>query len=163
MLKICPHRYLGGYDVSVWVDGNIKVIGDIRRFVEEYDLSKTPLYTRIHPSRNCIYAEAEAIVEAGKDTPDAIEEIIRRYKEEGYPKKIGLAETNVLLRRHNSAKCVLFDNAWAAEVLLHSHRDQMSFNYAAWKTRFTPGYLTRQFKINENEYFRLMPHGHVNG
>ncbi|MBP5784376.1 MAG: DUF616 domain-containing protein [Methanobrevibacter sp.] len=23
VLKICPHRYLNEYDVSIWVDGNI--------------------------------------------------------------------------------------------------------------------------------------------
>ena len=28
--KVLPHRYLKDYDWSIWVDGNIKVISDIR-------------------------------------------------------------------------------------------------------------------------------------
>lgn len=29
IIKICPHRYLAEYDVSIWVDGNIQVKNDL--------------------------------------------------------------------------------------------------------------------------------------
>lgn len=38
IIKICPHRYLQQYDLSIWVDGNISVIGDLNEFVKQYDL-----------------------------------------------------------------------------------------------------------------------------
>ena len=159
VLKICPHRYLPEYDISIWVDGNILIKGDLNKFISEYDLSKIPLYTRIHPSRNCIYDEAKAILRYHKDSPESINELVTRYKNEDYPKHIGMAETCILLRKHNDIKCRLFDEAWATELLLHSHRDQMSFNYIAWKQGFPLGYMMNQFKITNNEYFGIKRHG----
>jgi len=70
-----------------------------------------------------------------------------------------MAETCVLARRHNDRRCRLFDEAWASELLLNSRRDQLSFNYVARKTGLLPGYLTRQARMDSNEYFRLVSHG----
>lgn len=58
VVKICPHRYLKEYDISIWVDGNISIIGNLNKFINQYDLNIKPFYTRVHPSRNCIYDEA---------------------------------------------------------------------------------------------------------
>lgn len=33
IIKICPHRWLSNYDVSVWVDGSIQVCKDISTFI----------------------------------------------------------------------------------------------------------------------------------
>ena len=33
IVKICPHRYLREYDISIWVDGNILVKGDLNKFI----------------------------------------------------------------------------------------------------------------------------------
>jgi hypothetical protein len=67
IVKICPHRYLKEYDVSIWVDGSIEVIGNLYQFIKQYDLDKVPFYTRIHPARNCIYDEADICIRLGKD------------------------------------------------------------------------------------------------
>lgn len=70
-----------------------------------------------------------------------------------------MVETCVLLRKHNDERCVLVDNAWATELLEQSHRDQLSFNYVCWKQGFLPGYLTNEFGINDNAFFRMSRHG----
>lgn len=158
IIKICPHRYLPEYDISVWIDGSFQIIGDLKKFVEEYDLRKSPLYTRIHPSRNCIYDEAEACKALHKDLASTIDAQVGRYREEGYPRKIGMAETGVLLRKHNDFNCKMLDNAWAQELLLNSCRDQLSFNYVAWKQRLVPGLLTNEFKAKKNNFFKLLDH-----
>lgn len=123
VIKICPHRYLPEYDVSVWVDGNIRITGDLTELVGEYDLENTSLFTRIHPARNCVYDEADAIVRCGKDSARNVCRIVGRYRAEGYPLHAGMAETCVVVRRHNDRRCRLFDEAWASELLLNSHRD----------------------------------------
>lgn len=158
IVKICPHRYLPEYDISIWIDGSFQIVGDLKKFVEEYDLSKSPLYTRIHPSRNCIYAEAEACKALHKDLASTIDIQVERYRKEEYPMNIGMAETGILLRKHNDFKCKMLDNAWAQELLLNSCRDQLSFNYVAWKQRFVPGLLTNEFKAKKNDFFKLLDH-----
>lgn len=159
IVKICPHRYLKEYDVSIWVDGNIEVAGNLHQFIKQYDLSKVPFYTRVHPARNCIYDEAKACIAFSKDNKECIEKQVKKYKDEGYPKHIGMVETGVLLRRHNDMQCKFIDEAWATELLLNSHRDQLSFNYICWKNHFLPGIMKNEFKINSNKVFKLHGHG----
>ena len=159
VLKICPHRWLKEYDISIWIDGSFQIIGDILDFIRQYDLEKSPLYTRIHPQRRCIYDEAKACIALKKDSKDVIEAQLKRYKAEGYPKNAGMAETGIILRKHNSMKCQLLGNLWASELLKGSCRDQLSFNYSCWKMHFLPGCLKNEFKTCNNGTFRLMSHG----
>lgn len=147
IVKICPHRYLSEYDISIWVDGNILIKDDLNKFIAQYDLEKVPFYTRVHPKRDCIYDEMEACLQANKDKKETMKLQVDKYRADGYPAHIGMAETNVILRKHNNKDCVMLDNLWASELLKHSHRDQLSFNYACWKQKFLPGYLTKNANI----------------
>ena len=36
MYKILPHRFLGEYKYSVWVDGNVLVRGDVNELIDTY-------------------------------------------------------------------------------------------------------------------------------
>lgn len=36
-MKECPHRWLADYDVSIWLDANITVTGDLRDLLETID------------------------------------------------------------------------------------------------------------------------------
>ena len=159
IVKICPHRYLPEYETSVWVDGNVRITGDLNEFLKRCDFSKSPLWVRPHPSRVCVYDEADAVIRFGKEDPALVRKIAARYKAEGYPEKAGMAETCVIARTHNDVKCRLFDEAWATELLLNSRRDQLSFNYVARKTGLLPGYLTEQARMDRNGYFKLERHG----
>lgn len=150
IVKICPHRYLKDYETSVWIDGSFQIVGDVAKFVQQYDLEKTPLHVRVHPRRRCIFEEAAACINFGFDSREVVESQMQKYKSEGYPKNVGLAETGIILRKHNDAKCQLVDNLWASEVLRGSCRDQLSFNYACWKMHFLPGCLSHEFNIGSS-------------
>ena len=69
-----------------------------------------------------------------KDKAENINAQMDRYRKEGFPERYGLPQTNIVLRRHNDTKCVEVMEVWAEELRNNSHRDQLSFNYAVWKT-----------------------------
>ena len=69
-----------------------------------------------------------------------------------------MVETGILLRKHNNNQCKLLCYAWAEELLKHSHRDQLSFNYICWKYKFIPGYLANEFYLNKNNFFKIVSH-----
>jgi hypothetical protein len=72
IVKICPHRYLSDYDISIWVDGNIAIIGNLNNFILQYDLNICSLYIRKHPSRNNVYDEAKTIITLNKESLDIV-------------------------------------------------------------------------------------------
>jgi hypothetical protein len=162
--KILPHRYLSEYDYSVWIDGNFKVISDIRDLCNVnyavYD------HMQCFDKRNCIYDEANAILNFGKihsqntpergiknwkDNPTTIINQINKYISDGYPHQNGLSSNAIIFRNHNNSDVIKTMEDWWLEIKYGSRRDQLSFNYVAWKNKFNFVYL--QGDSRNNEYF----------
>jgi len=163
--KILPHRYLNDYDWSIWIDGNIKIISDIRPLCNN-ESYKVYDHMQVFDKRNCIYDEAEAILNFGKinskktpergiknwkDNPELIVKQINRYMAEDYPKQNGLATNPIIIRNHNNSDVIKNMEDWWVEIKYNSKRDQLSFNYIAWKNKFNFVYL--QGDSRNNEYF----------
>lgn len=166
--KVLPHRYLKDYDWSVWIDGNIKIISDVRPLCNG-DVYKLYDHMQVFDKRNCIYDEAQAILNFGKinserypekgirnwkDNPRLIVEQMNRYISEGYPKQNGLATTPIMVRSHHDEDAIKHNEDWWSEIKYNSKRDQLSFNYIAWKNDFNFVYL--QGDSRNNEYFVSM-------
>lgn len=159
MVKICSHRYLPEYDVSIWFDAAIRPVKQISLFLKKYDLNKHSIYMYKHWIRDCLYDEMEEVVKSGFDTGNICRPQINRYMKEGFPRHFGLAATGLILRKHNDEKCKLLMNKWASEMLSGSHRDQLSFTYCVWKLGIDIGWMnTDAFseKNNDFSYFKKM-------
>ena len=77
-----------------------------------------------------------------------------RYKNDGYPSKNGLTRNTILIRKHNEPDVVETMEKWWEEVKYGSKRDQLSFNYSAWKTNYNFTHI--QEDIDDNSWFKLM-------
>ena len=156
LIKILPHRYLPGFDLSVWIDGNLTVKGDLSGFLRGLDFSKGPFLTRRHPSRRCAYEAAKTVLKLGKDRSGRVPPQMDAYRREGFPENFGLEETNVIARLQGDPRCQLLCNTWAREVLERSHRDQLSLDYCRWKTGTGIGFL--DFGMRGNPWVSLRQH-----
>lgn len=132
--KVLVHQWLPHLEYSLWIDGNVTLTIDGRlSSLAELYLKDADIAVFRHRVRSCIYDEAVACTEQKKDDPDVIQRQIERYRREGYPRFRGLAETAIVLRRH-SARTAAFCECWWDEISQGSRRDQLSFDYVAWKT-----------------------------
>ena len=134
-VKLNPHKLLSEYDISIWVDGNVTLKGDLNEFIDETLVDGISVYIPTHPSRDCIYAEAKAVLSMRKDAKEIVNHQMEKYEKEGFPKKYGLLQSNILLRKHNEPDCIKLMEAWFNELKDNSHRDQLSFNYILWKNQ----------------------------
>jgi hypothetical protein len=132
-VKTNPHKLLSEYNLSIWVDGNVETKGDLNKFIENTLSEDCSIYVPQHPNRNCLYDEALAVIGLKKDTEENVNPQIERYRYEGFPKDYGLLQSNILLRKHNNEDCIKLMEEWFNEIESGSHRDQLSFNYVAWK------------------------------
>lgn len=145
-------------DYSLWIDGNtsLKVSPEsLKKFL------KTDIAVFKHPLRDCIYQEAEAC--RSLDDPSIIQEQMSRYRAEGYPEHNGLAATTYVLRRH-TPKMEAFNNLWWSEICRGSKRDQLSFNYAAWKLKVEVSYFYKEVwedNFKHNELFNYKKHNEI--
>ncbi len=158
-IKILPHRFLPEYKFSIYVDGNIEIIGNVKELIDNY-LQNWHMVCFKHPVRNCIYQEAEVCIKSNKDDPQVIRQQMQRYRRLGYPENNGLTDNSVLLRKHNEPSVIRVMEEWWSEVQKDSKRDQLSFCFAAWKHNFKYALLDEGPRNYEkrSHYFRVYLH-----
>lgn len=130
--KILPHKFLSEYKNSIWIDASWKMFGDMREFFEK-ECGNTGITFSIHPTRNCIYEEADICITKKNDDCITMQNQINRYKEEGYPLRNGLIAGGVIVRKHMQDHVIKLMEEWWKEIDSGSRRDQLSFNYVSWK------------------------------
>jgi hypothetical protein len=169
--KVLPHRYLADYEYSIWVDGNMVLQHDITDLVNEMlSDSNVAFFNHMNnklDSRNCIYEEANHIIHIGqlnyqthpergilafKDDPRIISAQVEKYYHSGYPANNGLITGMVILRKHMEADCINTMEDWWTEIQYNSKRDQLSFNYCAWKNNLKFNYIPGDSR--DNKYFK---------
>jgi hypothetical protein len=132
--KILAHQLFKNAQYTLWVDGCLKIIEkDIDAMIEKH-LFDADICVFKHKRRKCVYEEVNACIQQNKDEPQVMLSQVERYRREGYPENNGLAETTAVLRRHNDTTA-LFNELWWKELAEGSLRDQLSFDYVAWKLR----------------------------
>lgn len=142
------------YTHSLWVDANIQVIGDLNKlFKDKFDKD---IVVMNHPDRQNISQELQACIKYRKDVEHILQKQLDKYRSEGYSCN-ELAATGILLRRKNNS---VFRQAeiWKSEIINHSHRDQMSFNYSCWKCGITPSYFSYNETSGSTFKYYLHPH-----
>jgi len=165
--KILPHRFLPEYDISIWTDGNELVVGDINKLQEKYLKDKNmAIYNHMScwDKRDCVYEEAKAIFNLGnqnnnwKDDPSIITKQMERYVNEQYPPNNGLIVSGVMFRKHNKKDVINCMETWWTELKYGSRRDQLSFNYAAWKCNTQFNWINQD--IRDDGYVLEVKHNH---
>lgn len=149
-IKVNPHKYLKGYDLSVYFDGSFQQINDINLLVKETDDFKMCK----HPRRICAYEEASVCSRMRLDSTSVIKNQIDRYKSEGFPENFGLAMGGIIIRKHNK-KSKAISELWWEEIKKGSNRDQLSFNYCLWKLNETIDYSDF-----ENDALKVLSYSH---
>jgi hypothetical protein len=148
--KVLTHELFPYAEQSLWVDSTFSLAVDPRYLVDA-SLKNTDVALFSHPWRDCIYDEAAACFADGLDLPERIHGQMERYRAEAYPARNGLAACGILLRRHTPAIAEL-NRTWWAEIVRHSVRDQLSFDYVCW--RLGVRYRTLAGDYYHNAYFR---------
>lgn len=157
--KINAHLFFPNYEESIYIDANIVIKKSMSKFMQENFHEGKIISISKHPRRiGCLYEEKNAVIRCHKDTLANIEPQIDRYKAEGFPKNYGLSENNIIIRKHNDERCVKLVETWWNEVENGSHRDQLSFMYALWKTDSMDNFEYFKEIGRKSPYFQFVNH-----
>jgi hypothetical protein len=158
-VKMRPHAQplLAPYDATLYLDGSIEIIGDVRQFLDECLARREDVLMYEHPFRDCAYEEALACAQFGLDTIGKIGRQMREMRAAGFPAHQGLFEGGVIFRRRSPAVEALMDDWWKA-FISGAQRDQLSLPYVAWKRGVPIGNLGRSDPRFGHSYFQLHRH-----
>jgi len=157
-VKINPFDILPNYDLYFWCDANLEVSCNLDDFVNKYMDENSDLAIMKHHMRSCIYQEAIACMQENKDNKDIIKKQMEIYMDDEFPTENGLVQTGVHIKKPTTS-VKKFMELWLNEILEHSKRDQLSFNYVDWKYKDLLKYNTYPAAILWNE-FKISQHNH---
>ncbi|MDL2306545.1 DUF616 domain-containing protein [Desulfovibrio sp. OttesenSCG-928-C06] len=141
-VKTHPWELFPEADWAIWCDANIIINGDLSGFIEQVRESGLPMGLMPHPTRDCLYDEAEACILAGKGNADAIRAQVDHYRAQGCPEHYGLMASGFFVAnlRHPQTR-PLFETWWN-ELSRHGKRDQLSLPFAFYALGIEQFYMT---------------------
>lgn len=161
--KVLGDKILDKYEYLIWVDGNMIIkFDDAEKVVQECLPTKEHYIAFMkHPDgRNCIYEEYEFIKSNNYnerfDKQIIMDNQIQKYRLENYPKHNGLIASGFIVKDNTSEDMHELMNAWWNEIENHSRRDQLSFNYIAWKSKKSYNVIDKV--IWDNVFIRCTNH-----
>jgi hypothetical protein len=143
--KINSHL-LPPHDISIYIDACYefkKNMTNFSEFVKDCDIAISK-----HGKDDTIYEHLGTCISTGKDNPEKMIKQVARYLNEGLPEHI-LTENSIIIRKNNE-RVKKFNEIWWQEYLTGSERDQLSSNYAIWKSGVKFSLLP--FSARDNEY-----------
>ena len=138
--KMNPHDALPGCDLSIWIDGSIRLTSAeefVRMCLAAVDGNGIAFYA--HPERQDIYKE----VEESRKLPqkyggEPMEEQVASYRSEGLPDDHGLWAGGIIVRDHRVPWVRELNERWLGECEQWSIQDQLSLPYVFWKLERRP-------------------------
>jgi hypothetical protein len=137
-LKICAHRVLREYDVSLYIDNSVLLRSPAEAAIDEL-LGESALALLQHSFRATVRDEFDEVVALGFDTAPVCAEQLEHYAAVD-PGSLDVPPlwSGILARRHGDARVVAAMERWFAHVLRYSRRDQLSLWYALRSERLQP-------------------------
>lgn len=154
--KTHPHILFPQYKEAIWIDGNVNILTNF--LFETINKSAKELLIPAHYCRNCIYDEANQVIEADKDSKKNVKNLIDFLNNQGFPKNYGLNETNIIYSKlDNKNVAQIFENWWEI-IEKFSRRDQLSLSYVLWKNNVKPADISIPNARHDSLNYKLFSH-----
>ena len=163
--KILFHEGLLDTEASVYVDANVRPMGDLGAIFEALMASGSDLALYPHYARSSVRAEAAACLQRDKvPHPDRVPTELDLYSNEGFPDDAGLWEGSVIFKNHQSPKLAAAMNEWWELYSRFENRDQFSLPFIIWKHGLTVLNLDSLSHGREHYFHRVQhsSHGLIN-
>jgi hypothetical protein len=157
--KILAHEVFPGYDASIYLDGNIRVLGRMRDFFARIEGRGAALGLYRHPLRKTVREEVEQCVRRRQvtDAAAAYSEL-QDYRDQGFPDEAGcLIEASILLRDHRHQQLKGAMDEWWRLFRTYQSRDQFSLPFVLWRTGVPAVVFEDSFR-DPNPCFGWYPH-----
>ena len=153
-IKIHPHKFFKKYDLSIYIDANYEIKGDLNDFLIN---TLNPIDNIYIPHLQFGKTPKKAIrtaIQKKLDKFEVLNNTFKRYDNEILNKE-GIVNAGLIIRKHNNIDCIKLMKKWWEEIKNYSHVDNFSFNYAAYKTGVRFLYISYQFTL---DYFDHKEH-----
>ena len=156
-MKIHPHKFFRNYDLSLYIDANYVIKGDLDDYLINTLNPIDHIYIPHLQFGRGIKQAIEKAIEKKLDDSNLLKEVMDRYNKLNILSKSGIVNAGLIIRKHNTKDCIKLMEKWWEEVRDYSHVDGFAFNYAGYKTGVRFLYTSYQFALfyfNQTQHLR---------
>ena len=156
-MKIHPHKFFRNYDLSLYIDANYVIKGDLDDYLINTLNPIDHIYIPHLQFGRGIKQAIEKAIEKKLDDSNILKEVMDRYNKSHILDKAGIVNAGLIIRKHNTKDCIELMEKWWEEVRDYSHVDNFAFNYAGYKTGVRYLYTSFQFALfyfNQTKHLR---------
>jgi len=129
--KINSHMIENDYDLTMYIDANLRIRGDLDSFLVQALPFEKDFAILQHPFLFSLRQELEKCVEEGKDDENMLRRQFQHYTDEkGFQDNLPHINARLMIRRSGKPELKGLMEIWFAQLMRWSRRDQMAFNYA---------------------------------
>lgn len=137
--KIMPHKVLGEYDWSLYIDANLQIREKTLYEIADQHISEDHIICQVpHPERDCMYDEIVECYKLRHIKYLSARHLRNSLIKKGFPRHFGLWENNIILRSHNEPRIIALDESWWNDWENGPKRDQLSLAYRYWTFNLRP-------------------------
>ena len=154
-MKIHPHKFFKNYDLSIYIDANYIIKGDLNDFLINTLNPIDHIYIcHLQFGRDLRHAIRDAM-DKKLDRYGVLNQTLNRYESLKILNKQGIVNAGLIIRKHHEEDVIRLMDKWWEEVKQYSHVDNFAFNYAGYMTGVRFLYMSYQFTL---DYFGHNPH-----
>ena len=154
-MKIHPHKFFKNYDLSIYIDANYIIKGDLDDFLINTLNPIDHIYICHLQFGRGIHQALKTAIANKLDNQLLLNQTIDRYNKSKILRKQGIVNAGLIIRKHHKEDVIRLMDAWWEEIEKYSHVDNFAFNYAGYKTGVRFLYMSYQFTL---DYFGHNPH-----
>lgn len=149
--KINNHLIDQTYDISVYVDANFRIRGNLDCLLGNSLADTRPLSMFLHPFHHSLAQEVELCIELKKDREELLRDQYDFYvKEQQFIDALPHIAASVIIRKTRDPSVIRLMEIWFQQLVNWSRRDQVAFNYALSTcadvgVNYIPYYILRRY------------------
>ena len=146
-MKINPHKFFKNYDLSLYLDANYIIQGDLNDYLIN---TLNPIDHIFIPHLQFGKGIKQAIknaIDKKLDNATLLNEVMDRYNKSKVLDKTGIVNAGLIIRKHHTKDCIKLMEKWWEEVRDYSHVDGFAFDYAGYMTGVRYLYTSYQFAL----------------
>jgi hypothetical protein len=132
--KLFPHLLFPESEWTVYVDSNIRILGDLSELVDQIATIGADMACAPHPSGRTLQQEVDACIAQSKANEADLRYQVEAYYGQGINPSAPISENNVVIRRTRSEAVISGMEMWWSELNTRTPRDQISLPYVIDQT-----------------------------
>ena len=147
-IKIHPHKFFRNYDLSIYIDANYIIKGDLDDFLINTLNPIDHIYITHLQFGKGLSQAIKSAMNRKLDKASILRETQERYYKLKILQRSGIVNAGLIIRKHHTEDCIKLMDKWWEEIEKHSHVDNIAFNYAGYMTGVRFLYMSYQFTLD---------------